>query len=591
LATIRQSKKIPPVAIKKFLGLNENGEGQFNLKLGEASKMLNFRITPQGQLKKREGWKKIFDSLTGNVQGMWYGKLNNTTFFLFCNNGHLYSGNLNDGTKTDLGTLTDAPTRFIPFGGKVYLNNGTEYKSYDGTTFATVTGYRPKIAIGTPPAGGGTLYEQINVLTGAKHQTFSADGIATEYQLLETSIASVDFVYVNGVLKTVTTDYTVNLTTGKITFVVAPAIGQDNVDIGWTNGTGQRSLIEKCRFSMDYSGKTDSRVFLWGNTDHKNRRFWSGLADGVPSAEYFEANSYSDEGNGQYAITDIVKQYDTQKIFLENGARYSIYEAVTIEGQTTASFPSYELNEEVGNVSYGQVRIVNNNPLTIDKGIRAWKSSSVREQFNQELISQRVQDSLDTVDLTTAVTVDYQENKEYWLCIGNVVWIYNYLNDTWYKFDNINAKCFIVVNGDLYFGANGYIAKFDITERTDEGTAINAVWEMGFYDFEADYLTKYLNNIWVAINPYTKTSVDIQIATNNEGTSEKQTVYYSLSTFLHCNFEHFSFSTSYNPQPKFLELQAYGFVYMKLILTNNSETDLVTVLSINLPARYGGKVR
>jgi hypothetical protein len=342
---------------------------------------------------------------------------------------------------------------------------------------------------------------------------------------------------------------------------------------------------------MDYSGKTDSRVFLWGNTEHKNRRFWSGLADGVPSAEYFEANSYSDEGNGQYAITDIVKQYDTQKIFLENGARYSVYEAVTIEGQTTASFPSYELNEEVGNVAYGQVRIVNNNPLTIDKGIRAWKSSSVREQFNQELISQRVQDSLDTVDLTSAITVDYQENKEYWLCIGSVVWIYNYLNDTWYKFDNVSAKCFIVVNGNLYFGANGYIAKFDIAERTDEGTAINAVWEMGFFDFGADYLTKYLNNIWVAINPSTKTSVDVQINTNNEGTSEKQTVYYSLSTFLHCNFEHFSFSTSYNPQPKFLELQAYGFVYMKLILTNNSETDLVTVLSINLPARYGGKVR
>lgn len=558
MANIKTSKKLPPITIKRFLGLNENSEGQFNLKLGEASKQLNFRITPQGQLKKREGWRKIFSSLTGNVQGMWYGKLNGTTFFLFCNNGHLYSGNLTNGAKTDLGTLTDAPTRFIPFGNKVYLNNGNEYKSYDGTTFATVAGYRPKIAIGTPPAGGGTLFEQINVLTGQKHQTFSADGTATVYQLAETSINSVDFVKVNGVLKALTTDYTVNLSTGQITFIAAPATGQDNVDIGWTKGSGQRTLIEKCRFSMDYSGKTDSRVFLWGNTEHINRRFWSGLADGVPSAEYFEANSFSDEGNGQYAITDIVKQYDTQKIYLENGARYSVYEAVTIENQTTASFPSYELNEEVGNLAFGQVQIVNNNPLTIYKGIRAWKSSSIREQFNQELISQKVQDSLDLVDLSRAVTCNWQENKEYWLCINGTVWIFNYFNDTWYKFDNVNSTCFIVIDGELYFGADGNISKFDKTKRTDEETTINAVWEMGFFDFGADYLTKYLNNIWVSINPTTKTSVGVQVTTNNEGTSELQTVYYSLATYLHANYAHWSYSTSYNPQPKYLEIQAYG---------------------------------
>ena len=55
------------------------------------------------------------------LQGMWYGKLNNVVFFLFANNGHLWSGNLTTGTKVDLGTLTDAPTRFQAFGAKVYI--------------------------------------------------------------------------------------------------------------------------------------------------------------------------------------------------------------------------------------------------------------------------------------------------------------------------------------------------------------------------------------------------------------------------------------------------------------------------------------
>lgn len=590
MATIKVSKKIPPVTINKFLGLNENLDGQFGLKLGEASNMLNFRVTSGYQLKKREGYKQLF-SLTGTIRGMWYGKLNGNNIFLICAGGHLYKGDLTAFTTTDIGTLTDAPTRFIPFGNKVYLNNGSEYKSYDGTTFQTVEGYRPKIFIGTPPSGGGTAFEQINVLTGAKHQTFSATESDTVYVLAEKGLTSIDFVKVSGTLKTLNTDYTIDLANGKVTFTTAPAKGEDNVDIGWTKGTGQRDLIEKCRFSMDFSGASNSRIFLWGNMDHKNRRFWSGLADGVPSAEYFEANSYSDVGNGQYAITDIVKMGDTQKIFLENSTMYSIYATTTVQNQTLVTFPIYELSDEIGNVAYGQVQAINNELLSIYKGIYSWSNTNVQYQTNHSLVSEKVQDSLDLVDLSTAVTFNYQERKECWLNVGGIVWIFNYLNGAWYKFDNISASQFIVINGELYFSSGNTIQKFDVAERTDNNTAINAVWEMGFYDFEAEYLTKFMNNMWVSINPATKTSIDVQVVTNNEGTSEKQTVYYSLSTFLHANFEHWSFATSYNPQPKYLEIQAYGFVYLKLVLTNNSTTDLVTILSINLPARQGGKVR
>jgi len=53
-----------------------------------------------------------------------------------------------------------------------------------------------------------------------------------------------------------TTDYTVDLTLGKIHFVVIPVTGTpSNVDIGWTKGTGQRTLIENCLYEMDYSGQ------------------------------------------------------------------------------------------------------------------------------------------------------------------------------------------------------------------------------------------------------------------------------------------------------------------------------------------------
>lgn len=597
MATITRQKTTPPKKISKFLGLNENIDGEYGLKLGEATTQLNYRITPQYQLKEREGYKTIFAAATptSDIMQMWHGKLNGSEMFLFCADGHLYSGDLNTGTKTSIGIVSGTPTSFLGFGTKVYINNDNKYLSFDGITLAEVEGYVPKIAIGTPPTGGGTDYEQFNILTGKKHQTFNGDGSSKTFYIREQNVDSIYEVWVDGVKKTLTTDYTVNTTAGTVTFISAPSNVADTVDIYWQKGTGNRSLIEGCRFSMDYSGQTDSRVFLWGNTTYKNRRFWSGIANGMPSAEYFEVNSYDDLGSGQYAITDIVKQYDRQKIFLENTTMYSYYEAqTTIVGENTVTivtFPTFELSEEVGNVAEGQVQIIKNSPMAIYQGIHAFKSSTVRDQTNNELVSNRVQDSLITADLSKAITVNWQKKGEYWCNIGDIVWVYNYVNDTWYKFDNIEATCFLEVNGELYFGTkNGTIEKFDELNLTDNGVAINAVWEMGFYDFDAEWLTKFLTNAWVSISPHPKSRVDVSFATNEESYQDIQTIRYQLMTFKHMNFDSFSFRTSYNPQPFYIDIQAMGFCYFRIRLSNSSLTETVTVLSINLPVRYGGKV-
>jgi hypothetical protein len=608
MATIVNRKPTPPKEIKKFFGLNENNDGEVGLKLGEATTQLNFRVTNNYQLKKREGYKTYCSGLGGDVRAMWYGKLNNTNMLLAVANGQLHSVDvvalaatpLVTLASTPIGTLTDDTTNIIPFGNKVYINNGNEYISYDGTTFAEVEGYIPKIAIGTPYSGGGTDFEQTNVLTGKKHQTFNGDGSHTVFQLRETSINSVDQVYVNGVLKTVTTDYSVNLTNGTVTFVVAPSNVPDNVDIYWTKGSGNREYIEKCKFSMDYSGQTDNRIFLWGNLDSKNRRYWSGIANGTPSAEYFEANSYDDLGNGQYAITDIVKQYDRQKIFLEDRVMYSYYEAqnttttvndvdVTV---TTATFPAFELNEEIGNIAYGQVQVVKNSPLSLyNSGVHSFNGSTVRDQTNQELISERVNDSLIPNNLSTAITTVWRKKNEYWCNIGDKVWVYNYVNNTWYKFDNITATCFLEIDGDLYFGtANGTIEKFDESNLNDNGTAIIAEWEMGFYDFDAEWLTKYINNLWISIAPQAVNRVDVYYKTNNDDLSTVETIEYQLSTFENMNFADFSFNTNYDPQPFYIFVQATEFCYFKIILKNISTTTTTTIISINMPARFGGRV-
>ena len=495
-------------------------------------------------------------------------------------------------TYFQIGTLTDAKTFFFSFKSKVYMLNGAEYKSWDGTTFATVAGYIPLVATATPPTGGGTSNEQINLLTGKKYQTFSGDGAAVDYYVAEAALTSVDAVYKGAVLQTVTTDYTVNLTTGVITFVVAPLTGVDNVTIYWTKGSGSRTEITANFYAMFYGGQNDTRIFFYG--DGSNRYYYTGLAAGVPSAEYIPALNYREIGTDEFAVTDIVRQYDRQIIYTNGGeAWYSYYDPITVGSETIADFPTFPLNDTVGNVATGQAQLIQNNPFSIQNGVYEWSATNVRDERNASYMSKKVQPSLDAVDLTAAITVDWEANREYWLAVGNKIWVYNYRLDAWYKFQTAaSITCFLIIDDVLYFGTtSGQMMRFDTTLLTDNGTAITSTLELSFYDFEAEWLQKYLTEMWVSLKPATKSSVDITYQTDRVGISSTYTATYNMSTFTAAEFSDWSFLVNYNPQPFHFKIKAKKFVYFKLTLTNSQTDDELTVLSINLPARYGSKVK
>ncbi len=594
MAFIQPKPKTPPTQIKKFLGLNEDTTGDTQLELGESPKMLNFRITENYKLQSREGYQQLFESLGEHpIRGMWYGKIKDAYHFLFACNGKIYEHDLAAKTNTEIGSLTDAPTTFFTFADKLYILNGHEYKVWDGTTLADVVGYVPTVAISTPPEGGGTPYEQINLLTPKKKQLFSGNGTAKDFQLVEKEIDSIDKVSVDGVE---TTAYTVDLTAGKVTFTSAPSDNTDNVEIAWTKeNADNRAQINKCRASILYGGQNDTRVHFWGNGDYKNRRYVSGIpVDQSTSAEYFPANSHHDVGSFETAITDIIRQYDRQIILKERAAYYSYYEFVNDAG----SFPVYPLNGSIGNVAFNQAQLIRNNPLSVFTGVYEWVATAVRDERNAVYISKRVQPSLDEVDLTKAVTIDWEEMGEYWLCVGRMVWVYNYRNDTWYKFQLADTPtCFLVIDKELYFGTDtgqimGFVKdQFGDDLRHDNGQDITYRWEMGFYDFQAEWLRKFVNRIWVSIQPGSKEKVKLTWQADRTVSGREYLIQYNLMDYTKIDYTNWSYLTYYNPQPIRLKVKAKKFVYLKLIFENTTKTERATILSINLLARAGGEAK
>ena len=165
------------------------------------------------------------------------------------------------------------------YNNKWYFKDGENYLQYDGDTIQEVEGYVPTTSIGRKPEGGGTTYEDVNLLTGRRINTFLADGEDRVFYLDAQDIDN-DFVPVVKVNDAVTDDYTVDYTAGKIIFNSAPekplTDGQDNVSVEFKKVIdGYADRIKKCTLLQVF----DNRVFFSGNEDFPNMIFHCSLND------------------------------------------------------------------------------------------------------------------------------------------------------------------------------------------------------------------------------------------------------------------------------------------------------------------------
>lgn len=597
--------QIVPSTLNDFLGLNES-EDETNLKFGESPNMINWRITENLKLQKINGYKSIFIGPPPGkpITGLLYGIVNGVKYFFIVNSGKIYTMNLATNTNTEIGNVgNNLTTSLFTFNNILYIQDGSNYYKWTGTgTITVVEGYRPKVFIGcNPTTGSGTAFESRNLLNGLYEKTYTPDnGVTTDYIISSTAITSVDAVYKNGALLTLTTDYTVSLNPAKVSFVASPTgTVPDSIRILYTQGVlndlnSSRDEIIKQRFNMAFGGARDSRVFMWGRD---NKYYWSGLANGVPSAEYFPPENFNQTDSDGSKVTDIVMQYDRQIIFTDKpDSYYSYYDTTTdSNGNILASFPLFKLNATKGMVAPNQTQIINNNPFVINEGVYSLVGGTVRDERNMQYMSKRVQPSLNKVDLTKAITYDWEEKGEYWLCVGNTVWVYQYRVDVWFKlkitdFAPFAPTCFETANGKMYFGNSlGQVLLFDEQYTEFDGAPIEAVWEMEFFDSGVEYLRKFMNRTYISLSPSERSWVEVYFETNkSEAGTTPIDIYYSNIDFEDIDFNDFTFEGNYNPQPFRCKTKAKKWTYFKLILKNEKERYGALVLSINLLPRIGG---
>ena len=594
MATIPVNNDGKIYQIQKFLGLHESSDGDTQIKMGESPAMVNWQVTTQGHLRTRPGAKAIH-TFSGPVRGLWAGHIGGRARVLCAADGGVWS--IEDGNLERIGDIWDDWTTFFVFGGKVYILNGHEYMKWDGEGYVdTVDGYIPIVVTAAEPASGaGTTLENPNLLTGKRRVRYVSDGETVAYLLpAGNTLASVDKVTIDGA---VVSGYTVNKTARTVTFTTAPAEGSNNVEITYTELTPDRAKIEAMRFSEMFNGANDSRVFVYG--DGSAKAYYCGIPfdSGIPSAEYFPDLYEMMVGDSTTPITAMIKHYDKLLTFKPDGTFSTAAGTMTLEdGTVIPAFTTNTMNREVGNEPMGQVRLVYNYPRSIHDGsIYDWTISSVRDERNSKLASQRVAESMQEADVDSVFTFDDDMLHEYYIFLndaaGNVL-VHNYITDIWYKYDRLPARCACRAGKTVYLGfTNGKLCTFSHENKADDDSAILTKWESGNMDFGSDYLRKHSSLVWVSLKPAENARVFVTAKSDRRSEYAEKEVFCNTANFWHVNFNHFSFETNHRPKMRRVKLKVKKFAFYKLIIRSEVPNGEATVLGIDMRVRFTGYVK
>lgn len=596
--------------LRRFLGLNENPDGDTTLKEGELAQMQNFRITPNGHLQIRPGTRTVVslaealtqqggDPNAAALHGFWQGTVGGKPHLLACYGGHLWDISPHTFQVSHKGESAPVDTTFFPFDNKVYLLNGQQYLCWDGgetTQFQEVEPYIPLIQVATTPAGGGTTLENLNRLTGKRRVRFSPDGTAKTFQLPEKEL---DEVCAAQLGEESLTGYTCDLAAGTVTFSSPPAQGTDTLTITYRKGDGSPGDVKGMRFTEFFNGATDARIFLYGDTTH--RAIYSGIPydTGQPSADYFPQLFEVAVGESNTPLTALVRHYTRLMAFKPGSAWVIGYDTMTLSDQSSIpAFTVRPVNRQFGNDTPGQVRLLENDPLTLDVGgVYQWKAASSGgyangSDSNTRSISQRVERTLSAFSPENMRTANLKHHHEYWFLEEGKALILNYANDSWYFYDHLPFREVLEAEGEIYAaGMDGRIFHFSRTYRSDDGAPIPCYAATGAMDFQRSWQMKYSPQFFVAMQPENSARITVGVESNRRSDYPQKLVAYSLAGFDHVDFGHFSFATNRKPQVQRVKLKVKKATFYRLIFRSNSASATATVLQAHVKLRYTGNVK
>lgn len=418
--------------------------------------------------------------------------------FFFNNDQLVHSGTklykVTAGEKTELfsGLKPSISNSFV-YENVWYFKDGLHYLRYDGKTIKEIVGYIPTTSIGRRPEGGGTIHEDVNMLSPGRINTFLADGTSKDFFLDALDIDS-DFAPIVKVNAEVVSNYTVDYSAGKISFTTAPAVpltdGQDNVSVEFRKTiSGYADRIKGCTLLQVF----DNRVFFSGNKDYPNTVWHCSLND--PS--YCSDLDYYNEGLDNAQINGLVAGNNALWVFREpSDANTTVfYHTPTIDNEYGKIYPSQHSSITTGCIG----KAINFNDdicFFSERGMEGISGDITTEQVvahRSSLVDRKLLSESDYKDMILEEWEGYLfvfvGDKAYLADSRAMASLENHLEYEWFYWDlGTKVTCAKVNGGVLYLGTEDGI--YTLTDTTSD---IESYWTTPKDKFNAPNKLKTTN--------------------------------------------------------------------------------------------------
>lgn len=384
-----------------------------------------------------------------------------------------------EGETTVYTNMAQRPSQAFVYEDVFYIKDGSNYLQYDGTEVKAVVGYVPTTTIARKPMGGGTKYEDVNMLSDYRKNTFLADGVSFSFYLDVINIDT-DFVPIvkeNDVV--VSRDkYMVDYADGKITFKNYPpdaplTEGQDNISVEFKKAVD--------RYKKSILGSTllqvfDNRVFFSGNPDYPNLVWHCSLNDPT----YVSDLDYYREGMDSSPIRGLVAGNNALWVFREPSSANTtvFYHTPTIDEEYGKIYPSSHSSITTGCIG----KAINFNDDIVffsERGMEGISGDVTTEQVvahRSSLVDRKLIAEEGYKDMVLA------EWEGYLLVfIGNKVFLAdsrtafaneNHMEYEWFYWElSKSVTCACVDKGVLYVGTNDGVYSF-----TDFDSNVESYW-------------------------------------------------------------------------------------------------------------------
>ncbi len=489
---MKNKSKKPAVVLSEFHGVD------VRLPVGSnAAESVNYRIMPDGSLKKRNGFKKLLTlpdtpSCIASINRDGERKL------LTVAGDRIYSLDIASKSYTALpGKLTasSGESALVSLREKLFVFDGYTLGEVSDTGIAPPTGYAPLYGKGWHPTKGGDIYEPLNILSRNFRISFiGTSGDATLY--LPKTVESVTRVEINGIHFTSSglifnaTNCTLssnNLARDGIEIVVWCTSKEDNADLPKLNSCRQACSVGSGSDAVIFCGRSSGAEHLLFRSVPVSHEALDSSRRGFPeSSDVYFPSGFS-VGSNDLPIRAVLPLDDRVIVYNDD-------EAWLVPSIDRGSEPTL-LCAGVGCTSDGAAVICGELPVSLcGNSVYRWEPDL--EAYNELIavcISSPIAPLIDDELAVRGKLITDRETRELWLydpaSPTRPVLLYDRDHKQWYRFDGFSPKLAFYHGGRIGFtsGADVFLFSPDAVSDCLDGvndTPITAEFVGGWLDLD-----------------------------------------------------------------------------------------------------------